>query len=81
MKDLLAFRRMITPKIIKIIFWIGVVLSVIYGLATLIGDGNLLGLLMIIIGPFVVRIVCELFILPFQINETLTDIKNASENK
>ena len=82
--DFLSFRKMITPIIIQIIFWIGVAFSVIAGLGTIIagiGDygGGLAvlgGLATIIFGPIVVRIYCELLILFFRMNETLTDISN-----
>ena len=82
--DFLSFRKMITPIIIQIIFWIGVAVSVITGLGTIIagiGDygGGLAvlgGLATIIFGPIVVRIYCELLILFFRMNETLTDISN-----
>ena len=82
--DFLSFRKMITPIIIQIIFWIGVAVSVITGLGTIIagiGDygGGLAvlgGLATIIFGPIVVRIYCELLILYFRMNETLTDISN-----
>ena len=36
--DLISFRRMVTPLIIQIIFWIGVVVVLIYGFST-IGEG------------------------------------------
>jgi hypothetical protein len=80
--DYLSFRKMITPLIIQILFWIGVAFSVIGGLAILImgfseGGGYVLsGLGTMIFGPFVVRIYCELLILFFRMNETLTDISN-----
>lgn len=82
--DFLSFRKMITPIIIQIIFWIGVAICVIAGFGTIIagiGDygGGLAvlgGLATIIFGPIVVRIYCELLILFFRMNETLTDISN-----
>lgn len=41
--DLLLFRRMITPYLIQVLFWIGVVLSVIAGLGILFGGLTSLG--------------------------------------
>ncbi len=85
MKDFLAFRTMVTPIIIQVIFWIGVIVCVIAGII-LIGvgaqrfDGSahiLKGLLVLVAGPLVVRIYCEILIIFFRINETLTEINHA----
>lgn len=77
MGDFLAFRKMITPLVIQILFWLGVVVAIVMGLVTLVtADGlqKVLGLAMIVGGPLVVRIYCELLIVMFRINESLTDI-------
>jgi len=88
MKDFLAFRRMITPLVIQIIFWLGLIGCVLGGIGSIImsvvsgGGGSniiigiLMGLGMMVIGPVVVRIYCEVLILFFRMNETLTDIRN-----
>lgn len=84
MEEFLSFRKMITPTIIRFIFWIGAGIAVIVGLIMLFsnlgryGDGGsaIVGLLTIVIGPLVVRIACEQIILFFRINETLTEIRN-----
>lgn len=85
LSDFLSFRRMITPLIIQILFWAGVIINVIAGLIMIIsgatsrygGGGEvLIGLLIIVIGPFAVRIWCELLILFFRMNETLSEIRN-----
>ncbi|SRR5581483_5157798 len=36
-KDFLSFRKMITPLIIQVLFWIGVVVSIIWGLIVMFG--------------------------------------------
>jgi len=86
MSDFLAFRRMVTPIIIQIVFWIGVAVCVISGLIAMVsgaasqfggGAQILIGLLLLVVGPIVVRIYCELLILLFRMNETLTDIKSS----
>lgn len=79
MEDFLAFRKMLTPIIIQIVFWIGIVVCVLGGLASIISGNGLPGLFMLFLGPIVVRIYCELLILLFKMNDTLTDIKNAVE--
>ncbi len=81
MEDFLAFRRMITPVIIQVLFWMGVVASVVAGVASIANRQPVLGLLLIIVGPLVVRVYAELLILLFRINETLTDIKNNTERR
>jgi len=83
MKEFLAFKRMITPLIIQILFWIGAGLCVLGGLIAIIsgaasryGGGGLVlgGLLTLILGPLAVRVWCELVIVMFRMNESLTQI-------
>ncbi len=85
MEDFLKFRKMITPIIIQVLFWVGVAGSVIGGLVAIgtsfgrYGSGAagfLGGLLMLVLGPVFVRIYCELLILLFRIHETLNEIKD-----
>jgi fatty acid desaturase len=88
MRDFLLFRRMVTPYIIMVIFWLAIVLLVIGLVATSVaafaGDSsnNSPFLLCVIwpiglpLGVLVIRIYCELLILFFRMNETLTEIKN-----
>ncbi|HEY60712.1 MAG TPA: DUF4282 domain-containing protein [Anaerolineae bacterium] len=90
MEDYLSFRKMITPIIIKVLFWIGVAVSVISGLVMIGGSFGrygggattfLMGLFTIILGPVAVRIYCEIIILFFRINDTLTEIREALAKK
>ena len=90
MEDFLKFRKMITPVIIQILFWVGAASCVIAALVVIAlsfgssGGGAaqfLGGLLMLVLGPVLVRIYCELLILFFRMNETLTDIKNGLAKK
>jgi hypothetical protein len=85
MQKFIHFDKMLTPIIIKIVFWIGVGLSVLSGLLMIIegvnsyygGGGTVfMGLLTIVIGPLFVRIYCELLIIFFKMNETLNDVKH-----
>lgn len=85
LNDFLKFRKMITPAIITILFYVGAGISVLAGLVmmasafsryTPTGAALLGGLLTIVFGPIVVRIYCEILILFFRMNETLTEIKN-----
>jgi len=96
LQDFLSFRRMITPVIIKILFWIGIVMSIIAGLIVFfggiisgLGDGGfgavigglIGGPVVMLLGVLSARIYAELLILAFRINETLTDIKNLLERR
>ena len=88
-KDFFGFRVMITPIIIQVLFWIGVVVCEIGGLisivvgatSTLAGGGMrvLAGVLLMILGPLFVRVECEILILAFKIYDSLKEIaKNTS---
>lgn len=86
-EDFWTFRKMVTPILIQIFFWIGAVICIVGGLVIISGahdeyrdtwDGAkaALGLASIVLGPVLVRIYCEFLILFFRMNETLTEIKN-----
>lgn len=90
MEDFLNFKKMLTPIIIKILFWIGIVLVVLGGLLAIINGATsdygggaqvLMGLLLIVLGPIAVRVYCELLIIIFSVNDTLTEIKNLMKDK
>jgi hypothetical protein len=76
MEDLLAFRKMITPFLIQILFWLGILAVVIGGLVALVGGAPLQGLGMLIFGPIIVRVYCELTIVIFKIHEALETIRD-----
>jgi len=86
MSDFLTFRRMITPVIIQVVFWVGVALCVTAGLMGIVRGvtesyggtwGFLSGLALLLLGPLMTRVYCELLILAFRINETLNDIRTS----
>jgi uncharacterized membrane protein YagU involved in acid resistance len=88
MSDFWAFRKMVTPVIIQILFWVGVIGCIIGGLIMIgVGvkfpgeQGVLKGVLLIILGPLAVRLYCEILIVFFRINETLTEIKHVLERR
>jgi hypothetical protein len=90
MKDFLLFRRMVTPYIIMVLFWLGVALLIggmVIASITLLAtednrDGSGIAALCVMwpiglpLGILAIRIYCELLILFFRMNETLTEIKN-----
>ncbi len=80
----MQFKKMLTPVIIQILFWLGSILSVLVGLGLLIfglEEEKLLGLILILLGPIVVRIYGELLIVVFTINDTLTEIHRSLKEK
>ncbi len=90
LKDLLAFRRMIAPTIIIIVFWVGIIGACLAGLGMIIAGtvtGGVMGLLGGLFGALIgipitalmIRLYAELAILLFRMNETLTDIKQLLE--
>ena len=81
MKDFLTFRRMLTLVFIQAIFWAGVLVSLISAVIDFSKGQVVLGFMALIIGPILVRIGCELLILFFRMNETLTDINQSIKDK
>jgi len=85
MGDFLAFRKMITPAVIQIFFWLGVIVCVVAGLAILSNSEmlaaaspvppTLTAVLVLVIGPLLVRIYCELLMVLFRIYESLRAIE------
>jgi len=61
--------KMLTPIVIQILFWVGVVACILGGI----------GILAVVFGPPVMRIYCEWLIVLFRINDTLTDIRRNTE--
>ena len=88
MWDFLTFRKMLTPVVIQILFWLGVVACILGGIgAILTGIAHIdrtpeligIGILAVVFGPLVIRIYCEWLIVLFRINDTLTDIRRNTE--
>ena len=87
--DLFQWERFITPSIIKIFYWLAVVLTGLYGLSGVISGLSTLtvspiaGLFMVIaslaailIGVVFARIAAEFVLIVFRINEHLGAIRN-----
>lgn len=95
--EFLTFKRMVTPILIQIVFWLAVVGIVIAGAVTAVvgltqiggrtpaaGIGGVVGgIAIILFGPLVARIYAEILIVIFRINETLTDLSEtlSTENR
>jgi len=85
MKDFLNFKKMVTPIIIPILFWIGTIICIITGIVGIIlsalgatddsfGVGEIA--LIFFLGPIAIRVYCEFLIILFSVNDKLTDIKD-----
>lgn len=85
MNDFITFRRMLTPILIQVIYWLATVAVVIGGLVALaVGDDageRLLGVGMLILGPVVVRVYCEILMVVFRMNETLSEIRRNTQQR
>ncbi|WP_087974246.1 DUF4282 domain-containing protein [Oceanobacillus rekensis] len=81
-KEFVSFDKMLTPTLIKVLFWIGVAFSVLSGLIIMLDGGFavILGLITIIVGPLITRVYCELLIIFFKIHESLTDLNKKVDN-
>jgi hypothetical protein len=75
-RDFFFFDKMIVPKLIVILYWILLAVSILGGLATIFTVGFFAGIFSLILGPLFVRIWCELLIVMFKINESLQVIRD-----
>ena len=83
MKAFLQFDRLITGEIIKYVYWALAGITIFMGIITILialvtGDplGIFSGLLITVLGPFLIRIYCEIMIVMFKIYETLVEIRD-----
>lgn len=77
LQEFLTFRRMVTPVIIQVVFWIGIVLIAIAALGLMVEGSGFLGLLVFLLGPVAWRVYVELLIVIFRIHSGIEDA-NAS---
>lgn len=79
--EFLTFRKMVTPIFIQLLFWLGVIGVIGAGIVTMTaGDEPVLGILMVILGPLVVRIYAELMIVLFRIHSSLNELVKISQD-
>jgi len=89
MKKFISFDKMITPAVIKIVFWLGVGFSVLMAIisfgSAFTEQGSVanvaLGVLILMVGPLMVRIYCELIMLGFKMLNSLDEINNKLDKK
>ena len=89
MSDFLTFRKMLVPLVAEVAFILGTVLCVLGGVLMLAGRGSVsrltglsgalavgAALALALLGPVALRIVLELLVVLFSIQETLIDVRN-----
>jgi len=77
MKDIFFFDSMLTPKIITLLYWAGLIGVIVCGVAAMFGVfgmGLWSGLAVLIGGLIGIRLWCELLIVMFKINENLKTV-------
>ena len=74
MKAFLNYEYMITPGVLKILSYIGMVLAIIAGLFTAFTADFFTGLGTAVLGPIIVRIYAELMLIVFELHKELKKI-------
>ena len=91
-RDLFQWERFITPSIIKVFYWLAVVISVLFGLSGISSGLTLMALIRspaysdsspawsaMLIGVIFARIVAEFVLIMFRINEHLGAIRKRGQ--
>jgi hypothetical protein len=90
MDDFIHFRKLITPSIIKVLFWISSILCCVSWIVLIAssfgsyGSGAptfLIGFCILLLGPIAARIICETLYVIFQIYENSIAIKHTTKPK
>jgi hypothetical protein len=85
MIDFLNFKKMITPAIVRILFFLAVIACVFFVVVAIIsvikgphrgGMEIFIGLIIAIMGPIMIRIACKIIIVIFSIHDNLIETKN-----
>jgi predicted membrane channel-forming protein YqfA (hemolysin III family) len=92
LRDLFQWERFITPSIIKVFYWLAVIIMVVFGLSGILSGLALMmlqpltGLFLTIssvigmlVGVIFVRILSEFVLITFRINEHLGAIRNRGQ--
>jgi hypothetical protein len=92
LRDLFQWERFITPSIIKVFYWLAVIITVVFGLSGMLSGlaimmlQPLTGLFLVITsvvgmlaGVILVRILSEFVLITFRINEHLGAIRNRGQ--
>lgn len=87
--DLFSFEKLVAPIVIKIVYWIGILLIVLAGLGAIFSGGmyygSIFGPLIAILGTLLSllawRIVCELYIVFFGAFDRLGQIRDSLQRQ
>ena len=79
MKQFINYEYMITPGVVKILSYIGMLVALVVGLLGITVD-PLTGIGTAILGPIVVRIYAEILLIIFEIQKTLTQIRDGKSD-
>jgi Domain of unknown function (DUF4282) len=92
LRDLFQWERFITPSIIKVFYWLAVIITVVFGLSGILSGLAVMmlqpitGLFLIVssvfgmlVGVIFVRILSEFVLITFRINEHLGAIRNRGQ--
>lgn len=80
--ELLAYKKLIAPTIIRILFWVAAAAAVLAGIKTAMTTNNLPGgLAIMILGPILARAVTECLLVPFMIHEKLNHLPEEMKAK
>ncbi len=84
MQDLLGFDKMVTPIVIRVLYFLGLLVVLITGVGTLFSGGLrgiVAGLAILVIGAIMVRVYSELLILLFRIHDNLVSINQQMKDR
>ena len=73
--EYLSFRKHYTPTIIHVLFWVLLFANTVEALFN--GHDFWGGLFTLVVGPVLIRVACELILILFEINDSLTVIRNS----
>jgi hypothetical protein len=77
MEYLTSFKKMITPLIIQVLYWIGIAGVVIAAFSFMFRRGGFwIGLVYLVLGPIMVRVYAELLIVLFRMHDALYEISD-----
>ena len=77
-KDLLFIDKMITPALMTLLYWLLCVAVIIMGILSLF-QNPIMGIVVIVFGLLYVRVMCEVMLVLFRINDNTKKIADASD--
>ena len=78
MKNIIFINTFYAPKIMNVIYWLAVLFNILSGLILIIegydAEERIQGLILLLFGPFVSRLLAEVIVVPFKIYEKVCKI-------